>query len=94
MAHFSEDRGPAARRSVEADATGGDFFTIMGREIYADPAFRKADKRRGLVKNTIYGKAYGAGIGEDGRERRRAATARWSRWCTRSTPATPASSGS
>ena len=31
---------PAGRRSCEADATGGDFFVIMGREIYVDPASR------------------------------------------------------
>jgi DNA polymerase-1 len=61
MAHFSEDldlRGAF----LEADATGGDFFTIMGAEIYMDRGFTKADKRRGLVKNVMYGKAYGAGI--------------------------------
>jgi DNA polymerase-1 len=62
MAHFSKD--PDLQRAfLEADATGGDFFTVMGREIYTDPGFTKADKRRGLVKSTLYGKAYGAGIG-------------------------------
>jgi DNA polymerase-1 len=61
MAHFSKD--PDLQRAfIEADATGGDFFTIMGREIYSDPSFMRSDKRRGLVKNTLYGKAYGAGI--------------------------------
>jgi len=61
MAHFSQD--PDLQKAfLEADATGGDFFTIMGREIYADPEFMKSDKRRGLVKNTLYGKADGAGI--------------------------------
>ena len=61
MAHFSKD--PDLQRAfLEADATGGDFFTIMGREIYVDPSFARSDKRRGLVKNTLYGKAYGAGI--------------------------------
>jgi DNA polymerase-1 len=61
MAHFSKD--PDLQRAfLEADATGGDFFTIMGRDIYLDPDFKKSDKRRGLVKNTLYGKAYGAGI--------------------------------
>ena len=44
-----------------ADATGGDFFVEMGKQIYADPHFQKSDKRRGLIKNTMYGKAYGAG---------------------------------
>jgi DNA polymerase I len=63
MAHFSDDHD-LQRAFNEADATGGDFFTIMGREIYRDPGFMKSDKRRGLVKNTLYGKAYGAGIGK------------------------------
>ena len=44
-----------------ADATGGDFFVEMGKQIYADPRFKRADKRRGLIKSTLYGKAYGAG---------------------------------
>lgn len=61
MAHFSKDAGlQAAFR--EADEIGSDFFTIMGRDIYGEPSFRKSDKRRGLVKNTIYGKLYGAGV--------------------------------
>jgi DNA polymerase I len=63
LAHFSGDRD-LQRAFNEADATGGDFFVIMGREIYMDPGFAKSDKRRGLVKNTMYGKAYGAGIGK------------------------------
>jgi DNA polymerase-1 len=63
LAHFSDDRD-LQRAFLEADATGGDFFTVMGAEIYSDRDFRKADKRRGLVKNTMYGKAYGAGIGK------------------------------
>jgi DNA polymerase-1 len=63
LAHFSGDRDLQAA-FLEADATGGDFFTLMGREIYVDPGFMKSDKRRGLVKNTLYGKAYGAGIGK------------------------------
>jgi DNA polymerase-1 len=61
LAHFSGDRD-LQNAFLEADATGGDFFVIMGREIYSDPGFLKSDKRRGLVKNTMYGKAYGAGI--------------------------------
>jgi DNA polymerase-1 len=61
LAHFSDDRD-LQQAFLEADATGGDFFTVMGSEIYSDASFRKSDKRRGLVKNTMYGKAYGAGI--------------------------------
>lgn len=61
LAHFSRDEKlQAAFR--EADATGGDFFVGLGREIYADPNFTKKDKRRGLVKNTMYGAAYGSGV--------------------------------
>jgi DNA polymerase-1 len=63
LAHFSGDRD-LRQAFIEADATGGDFFVIMGREIYVDPGFKKSDKRRGLVKNTMYGKAYGAGVGK------------------------------
>lgn len=61
MAHFSGD--PNLQRAfIEADATGGDFFVGLGKDIYKDPNFNKKDKRRGLVKNTLYGKAYGAGV--------------------------------
>jgi DNA polymerase-1 len=59
-ASFSDDPG-LIKAFEEADATGGDFFTEMGRVIYSDPDFQKSDKRRGLVKNTLYGFAYGAG---------------------------------
>lgn len=45
-----------------ADATGSDPFTEIGREIYADPTMQKSDKRRGLIKGTIYGRLYGAGV--------------------------------
>lgn len=61
MAHFSEDAN-LQRAFIDADASGGDFFVTLGRDIYNDPNFSKADKRRGLVKNTLYGKAYGAGV--------------------------------
>jgi DNA polymerase-1 len=46
---------------AEADATGTDFFTIMGRQMYHDPAFQKSDKRRGVIKSGAYGLAYTAG---------------------------------
>jgi DNA polymerase-1 len=45
-----------------ADATGSDPFTEIGREVYADPAMQKSDKRRGLIKGVVYGRLYGAGI--------------------------------
>ncbi len=45
-----------------ADATGSDPFTEIGREIYNDPSMTKSDKRRGLIKGTVYGRLYGAGV--------------------------------
>jgi DNA polymerase-1 len=60
MAHFSEDERLIGA-FLDADAAGGDFFVSIGKDIYQDPDFNKKDKRRGLVKNTMYGKAYGAG---------------------------------
>lgn len=61
MAHFSQDQR-LAKAFHDADASGGDFFVELGKEIYHDENFTKADKRRGLVKNTLYGAAYGAGV--------------------------------
>lgn len=45
-----------------ADATGSDPFTEIGREIYNDPSMQRSDKRRNLIKGTIYGRLYGAGV--------------------------------
>ena len=61
LAHFSGDEKLRAAFR-EADATGGDFFVSLGRDIYMDPDFTKQDSRRGLVKGTMYGAAYGSGI--------------------------------
>jgi DNA polymerase-1 len=61
LAHFSGD-AKLQNAFKEADATGGDFFVTLGREIYADPTFSKKDARRGLVKSTLYGAAYGSGL--------------------------------
>jgi DNA polymerase-1 len=44
-----------------ADATGGDFFVEVGKQVYQEPGFTKKDRRRGLIKSTFYGKMYGAG---------------------------------
>jgi DNA polymerase-1 len=61
LAHFSRD--PVLQNAFrEADATGGDFFVGLGKQIYGDPDFSKKDPRRGLVKGTLYGSAYGSGI--------------------------------
>jgi DNA polymerase-1 len=46
----------------KADATGSDPFTEIGREIYNDPNMQRSDKRRNLIKGTIYGRLYGAGV--------------------------------
>ena len=45
-----------------ADATGSDPFTEIGREIYNDPNMQRSDKRRNLIKGTVYGRLYGAGV--------------------------------
>lgn len=61
LAHFSRD--PKLQDAFkEADATGDDFFVMLGKDIYNDPSFNKKDERRGLVKGTLYGSAYGSGI--------------------------------
>ena len=45
-----------------ADATGSDPFTEIGREVYNDPSMQRSDKRRNLIKGTVYGRLYGAGV--------------------------------
>jgi len=45
-----------------ADATGGDTFTEIMRQVYADNTLQKSDKRRKLIKGVVYGKLYGAGV--------------------------------
>ena len=45
-----------------SDETGSDPFTEIGREIYNDPTMQKSDKRRALIKGTVYGRLYGAGV--------------------------------
>jgi DNA polymerase-1 len=46
----------------KADATGGDAFTEIMRDIYQDQTLTKSDPRRKLVKGVVYGKLYGAGV--------------------------------
>jgi DNA polymerase I len=46
----------------EADAVGGDVFTSIMQQIYADDTLQKSDPRRKLVKGVVYGKLYGAGV--------------------------------
>lgn len=47
---------------AKADATGGDAFTEIMRDIYQDQTLVKSDPRRRLVKGVVYGKLYGAGV--------------------------------
>lgn len=44
------------------DSSGEDFFTQIGRQVYADPSMVKADPRRQLLKGVMYGRLYGAGV--------------------------------
>jgi DNA polymerase-1 len=46
------------------DTEGEDFFTQIGREVYSEPGMVKDDPRRQLLKNMMYGRLYGAGIGK------------------------------
>jgi DNA polymerase-1 len=46
----------------EADASGGDVFTSIMRDVYADQTLEKSDARRKLIKGVVYGKLYGAGV--------------------------------
>jgi DNA polymerase I len=61
FAHLSNDPG-LIETFLNSDATGGDPFTEIGKQVYQDQSFTKADPRRGLVKNVIYGKLYGSGV--------------------------------
>lgn len=46
----------------DADASGSDPFTEIGKQIYNDPSFTKKDPRRGAVKSSVYGRLFGAGV--------------------------------
>jgi DNA polymerase-1 len=46
----------------DADATGGDVFTEIMRQVYQDDTLQKSDARRKLIKGVVYGKLYGAGV--------------------------------
>lgn len=60
LAILSDDPGLIAAFH-EADTTGPDFFTVVARALYGDPAITKADPRRQMTKNSVYAKAYGGG---------------------------------
>ena len=56
-AHFSRDPGLIAAFEEE-----GDFFANLGKQMYNDPSFTKADPRRPVVKNGTYAKIYCSGV--------------------------------
>jgi DNA polymerase-1 len=56
MAHFAEDAGLIAAFNGDTD-----FFCKIASDIF-QTNITKADPRRQLTKNTVYGKLYGAGI--------------------------------
>lgn len=60
-ANFSQDKA-LIELFHEADRTGGDTFTEIMRQVYHDESLQKSDPRRRLIKGTVYGKLYGAGV--------------------------------
>lgn len=60
-ANFSQDEA-LINLFQEADRTGGDVFTSIMRQVYKDDTLTKEDPRRKLIKGTVYGKLYGAGV--------------------------------
>lgn len=60
-ANFSKDQA-LIDLFLEADRTGGDVFTSIMRQVYKDDSLQKSDPRRKLIKGTVYGKLYGAGV--------------------------------
>ena len=61
FSHLSQDPN-LIQTFREADATGGDPFTEIGKQVYDDPNFVKTDPRRKLIKSTIYGRLFGSGV--------------------------------
>lgn len=61
FSHLSQDSN-LIQTFREADATGGDPFTEIGKQVYDDPNFVKADPRRKLIKSVIYGHLFGSGV--------------------------------
>jgi DNA polymerase-1 len=60
-AHFTGDEGMIAA-FIEADETGGDFFTGLARRVFSDETIQKSDIRRQNAKSAAYAKVYGAGV--------------------------------
>jgi len=61
MANFSEDP-KLMQLFLDADASGGDVFTSIMRQVYKNDGLQKSDPRRKLIKGYVYGSLYGAGI--------------------------------
>lgn len=59
-AHFSEDPG-LIQAFLDADQGGLDFFCGVASGIFGEPITDKADHRRQMTKNVVYGSIYGAG---------------------------------
>lgn len=60
-ANFSGDAA-LIKAFADSDAVGGDIFTSIMQEVYQDNTLQKSDPRRKLIKSTIYGKLFGAGV--------------------------------
>jgi len=45
-----------------ADEQGEDFFVMLGRDLYKEPNFQKSDKRRQILKSTMYATLYSGGV--------------------------------
>jgi len=61
LTHYSQDES-LIKAFKNADTTGSDFFTEMGRMVFDDPNMTKDDKRRKLIKTLVYGMIYGASV--------------------------------
>lgn len=60
-AHLSGDPALINAFAVADADPDADFFAEMGKIVYRDESFTKKDKRRKIIKGTMYGLLYGAG---------------------------------
>jgi DNA polymerase-1 len=60
-ARLTQDPGLIAAFRT-SDEQKQDFFVTVGRDVYGDPSFSKADPRRALIKGVGYGTIYGASV--------------------------------
>lgn len=61
MGHYSQDEGLVHAFDL-VDNHDQDFFVTIGKSIYSEPNFQKADPRRKVLKSLIYGLIYGSGV--------------------------------